>query len=221
MSQSQKLISHLISLKNPRNIEGMQRFGINSSNALGIRIPILRQLAKSHFKDHQLALDLWQSGFHEARILASMIDDPKQLTHEQMDEWVLDFNSWDICDQVCSNLFTKTKIFNEKIFEYSKRNEEFVKRSAFAMIASFAVKGKKEKDEVFLQFFELIENECCDSRIYVKKAVNWALRQIGKRNYELCRHSLELCEKLKQVDSPIARWISNDAERELRLKFKI
>jgi 3-methyladenine DNA glycosylase AlkD len=220
MSLSEKVLTHLISLQNKSNIQGMQRFGINASKALGIRIPVLRQLAKSHKKDHRLALDLWMSGYHEARILASMIEDPKQVTSAQMDDWVKDFNSWDLCDQVCSNLFTKVAGFQQKIFEYSEKNEEFIKRAAFAMIASYAVKGKKEKNEVFFDFFGIIQRESNDERIYVKKAVNWALRQIGKKNFELGKQALGVCESIRKIDTSTARWIANDAERELRTRYK-
>jgi 3-methyladenine DNA glycosylase AlkD len=220
MSSAPQILSHLLSLKNARNISGMARFGINPGNTIGISMPVLRKIASAHKNDHLLAEELWKSGYHEARILASMVANPKLLTKAQMDEWTEDFRSWDLCDQVCGNLFSKTQFVKEKIEEYAQRPEEFVKRTAFSLMAAYAVKGKTEKDEFFVEMFPIIEREAGDERNYVKKAVNWALRQIGKRNKGLCEKALECAERIKGQGTKSARWIANDAIRELSAKIK-
>ena len=146
------VIKKLESLANPKNVEGMARFGINSNNTLGISIYQLRPIAKENGKDHNLALKLWESGIHEARLLACFIDDPKKVTPEQMDSWAKDFDSWDICDQACTSLFDLTPFAWTKIFEWAKRDEEFVKRGAFALIAGLAVHDKVASDEKFEEY---------------------------------------------------------------------
>jgi 3-methyladenine DNA glycosylase AlkD len=194
----------------------MARFGINPDGALGVRIPDLRRLAKEIGTDHRLALSLWKSGLHEARILASMIDDPAAVTEPQMESWVRDFDSWDVCDQCCGNLFDRTPFAYPKAVEWTSRNEEFVKRAGFALMAWAAVHDKAEDDRVFLEFLPIIEREADDNRNFVKKAVNWALRQIGKRNRRLHRAALAAARRLsKRNDSRAARWIGADALREL------
>lgn len=215
----ERILNQLLALKNKANIQGMGRFGICADNVLGIRIPVLREIAKKHKKDHELAVQLWRTGYHEARILASMVDDPKLVTAEQMDEWVKDFQSWDLCDQVCINLFTKTKIFKDKIFEYSQHPSEYIKRAAFSMIASHAVKFKTTQIDPFLIYFPLIESASSDPRKMVKKSVNWALRQIGKKGKAFAEHVIPFCEHLKPLHPPTSTWIANDALRELRKKF--
>ena len=198
----------------------MKRFGIDSSSAFGVGMPVLREMAKSYKNDHALALDLWQTGYHEARILASIIADPKVLTQSQMDDWVKDFYSWDLCDQVCGNLFARSSFAVEKIEEYSCNKEEFIKRAGFALIASYAVKGKTVPDEIFMSFLPIIEREAWDNRNYVKKAVNWALRQIGKKNINLCEAALSTAHRIKEQNTPSAKWIAADAIRELTKKQK-
>jgi len=210
------ILSQLREMGTPAVREGMQRFGIDTTHALGVSIPALRALAKEIKKDHALALALWASKYHEARILASMIDDPAQVTVRQIDAWVKDFNSWDLCDQVCGNLFDRTAFVVEKAIAFSKRKEEFVKRAGFALMAEYAVHNKKAGDEVFLAFLPLIEKEAHDDRNFVKKAVNWALRQIGKRNARLREAAILTAERMLQQDSKAARWIARDALRELK-----
>lgn len=194
----------------------MARFGINPDRALGVRIPDLRRLAKEVGTDHRLALALWRSEVHEARIIASMIDDPTKVTEGQMESWVADFDSWDLCDQCCGNLFDRTSLAYRKAVEWSGRDGEFVKRAGFALIAWAAVHDKEADDRVFLELLPLIEQEAEDDRNFVKKAVNWSLRQIGKRNRRLHRAASAVARRLaKRNDSRAARWIGTDALREL------
>jgi 3-methyladenine DNA glycosylase AlkD len=200
---------------NPTYRAGMARFGIANGKALGVKIPEVRKLAKLIKKDHALAQKLWDTGIHEAQILASMIDDPKQVTPLQIDNWTKDFTSWDVCDQVCGNLFDRTPYAIEKALEYSKREEEFVKRAGFVLMAALAVHDKKAPDAVFIQFFHIIEREAWDERNFVKKAVNWALRQIGKRNAALRPLAIECAERILLQGSKAAKWIAADALREL------
>lgn len=211
-----QIISELKSLKDEKNIAGMARFGIETSKAFGIKLPVLRNMAKHYKNNHALALALWKTGYHEGRLLAIFIDDPKEITEKQMESWIKDFNSWDICDQACA-LFDKTPFALEKIFEWSKREKEFEKRAAFAMIAWMAVHLKKEPDIYFLQFLPVIENAGCDERNYVKKAVSWALRQIGKRNSTLNNTALKTAQKIKEKDCKAGRWIANDVIKELTM----
>jgi 3-methyladenine DNA glycosylase AlkD len=202
--------------KNAKNIIGMARYGINTDTAFGINLPVLRDLAKEIGKNHKLALDLWQSGYHEARMIAAFIDEPGKVTTAQMNDWVKDFNSWDICDQTVSNLFDKTPEAYELALAWSHESAEYVKRAGFVMMAALAVHDKKEADETFLQFFPVIEREAIDGRNFVKKAVNWALRQIGKRSLFLRDQAVETAVRISTQDSKSARWIAADALRELR-----
>jgi len=211
----EEIIRKLKSKKNKKNIEGMARFGINPENTLGIPIYVLRDLAKKIGKNHILAKQLWNSKIHEARILAGLITEPLKLTEKEMEKWVKDFNSWDICDQSCSNLFDKTEFAWKKAVEWTKREEEFVKRAGFVLMAILSVHDKKAKDKDFEKFFSLIEKHSRDERNFVKKAVNWALRQIGKRNLALNKKAIKLAKKIKKIGSKSARWIANDALREL------
>ena len=191
-------------------------FGINPATALCVRIPILRKFAHEIGKNHDLAQQLWQTNIHEARILAGMIDDYTLVTEQQMEFWVCDFNSWDVCDQVCSNLFDKTKFAYQKAHEWTLRDEEFVKRAGFVLMACLAVHDKHAHDQKFVTFFPLIKKESVDERNFVKKAVNWALRQIGKRNLVLNQAAINLADEIKIIDHKTARWIANDALRELQ-----
>ena len=210
-----EVIAELKKHYNPRNVEGMARYGINVEKAFGVNVPLLHALAKKIGKNHELALELWESGYHEARHVASMIDDPKLVTKSQMNKWVKDFNSWDICDGTCSNLFRKTPHAIEKIFEWCERKEEFVRRTGFSLICYVAVHDKKRDDKDFLQFFPIIKKHSVDERNLVKKAVNWALRSIGKRSKFLNKEALKLAKEIQSLDSKSARWIANDAIREL------
>ncbi len=209
------IIACLKSMGDPRNVEGMARFGISSRNTLGISMVALRRLAKDIKKDHGLALRLWDSGIHEARILATIIDDPKLVTPEQMESWAGQLESWDVCDQACGNLFDKTPYAHQKAREWCARDAEFVKRAGFALIAAIAVHDKKATDDQLEAFYPLIKAGAIDGRNFVKKAVNWALRQIGKRNRALNRSALALAREIAQIDSKAARWVANDAIREL------
>lgn len=208
------LIAQLEALANPANVSGMARFGINPVNTLGVSMPNIRRLGRRK-KDHALALALWESGIHEARILASIVDQPVLVTREQMDAWTTDFDSWDVCDQVCSNLYTKTPYAVEKALFWSNADQEFVKRAGFALMAYIAVHCKKVEDGVFLQFLEIIEGSADDGRNFVKKAINWALRQIGKRSSRLYLPALETSRRLAGSSDKSARWIGSDALKEL------
>jgi 3-methyladenine DNA glycosylase AlkD len=210
-----EIITRLKSLSNPKSMEGMARYGINPEKTLGVSIPSLRQLAKEIGKSHALAQQLWDTDIHEARILAGMIDEPDKVNDSQMERWVRDFDSWDVCDQCCMNLFDRTEFAYSKAIEWSSREEEFVKRAGFALMAVLASHDKKAGDEAFLKFFPAIEKESVDDRNYVKKAVNWALRQIGKRNINLNRMAIETAKNIRKIDSRAARWIAADALKEL------
>ena len=214
--EARKVISKLKSMADPRNVEGMARFGISTENTLGISVTSLRRYAKSIGTDHRLALELWGSGIHEARILAAIIDDPSEVTEGQMERWVGDFDSWDVCDQTCTSLFDRTPFAFSKAVEWSHREEEFVKRAGFALMAGLAVHHKTAPDEMFVGLLEHVKSESSDDRKYVKKAVNWALRQIGKRNMHLNAMAIEVAVEISEVDTRPARWIASDALRELR-----
>ena len=209
------ILSELKRQSNPRNVAGMARFGINPHRALGVSVATLRQLARRIGKNHSLALQLWNSGIHEARILASVIDEPAKVTPRQMERWVRDFDSWDVCDQCCGNLFDKTPFAYRKAAAWSRRREEFVKRAGFALMAALAVHDKETGDAAFIKFFPLIERAAIDDRNFVKKAVNWALRQIGKRNARLRRLAIASARRIRRQDSRSARWITAVALREL------
>ncbi len=211
----EEILKQFKSLSNPEAVAGMARFGINPSNTYGVSIPNLRKIAREAGKNHLLAQQLWSSGIHEARILASMIDIPENVTEEQMENWVDDFDSWDVCDQCCSNLFDKTEFAYQKAVKWSKKDEEFVKRAGFVLMAVLAVHDKKAKDEEFLKFLSIIKRESTDGRNFVKKAVNWALRQIGKRNLKLNQKAIEISKEIKRMDSKSSKWIASDAIREL------
>ena len=193
----------------------MTRFGIKADKAFGVSVPALRKLARSIGKDHRLAQDLWDTGLHEARELATMIAEPMQVTEESMERWVKDIDSWDICDHCCGNLWDKTPFAYRKAREWSRRPEEFVKRASFSLMASLAVHDKAASDDAFTKFLPVIKRESIDERNFVKKAVNWALRQIGKRNRNLNRQAIEIAREIQKLDSKSARWIAADALREL------
>jgi len=214
--KSEKIIEELRKQANQRNVEGMARYGIRPDTALGVPIPRLREIARRIEKDHELALELWTSGIHEAMILASFVDDDKLVTESQMEDWVKDFDSWDVCDQCCSNLFDRTLFAHKKAVEWSRRKEEFVKRAGFTLMAALAVHDKKSGDDEFLKFLPIIERESGDDRNYVRKAVNWALRQIGKRNEDLNIAAIETAEAIGGKGTKSARWIASDALKELR-----
>ncbi len=214
--KADEIISELKKHSNPKNLEGMARFGINVKDALAVSIPVLRKMAKKTGKDHELAVRLLKTGIHEAKILSGMIADPEKTDEGLMEAWVKDFDSWDLCDQVCMNLFDRASMAKQKAIEWSSREEEFVKRAGFALMAVLAVHNKKADDNYFLEFFPCIVKGAADERNYVKKAVNWALRQIGKRNESLKIEAIRLCSEILLFDSKAAKWIVVDALRELR-----
>jgi 3-methyladenine DNA glycosylase AlkD len=211
----EEILKLLQSQANPHNVAGMARYGINPHNTLGVSIPQLRKLASEQEMDHSLALALWQTGIHEARLLASMVDEAHQVDEAQMERWVRDFDSWDICDQVVSNLFDRTPFAYEKAREWSARSEEFVKRAGFVLMAGLAVHDKKAPDAAFASFFPILVREACDERNFVKKAVNWALRGLGKRNRSLNRIAIRTAQEIQELNCKAARWIAADALREL------
>jgi len=210
------ILKKLKSLSNPKALKYLVKYGINPKNNYGISIYTIRDVAKDIGTGHRLAQRLWNSGIHDARLLASMIDDPKQVTESQMEKWARDFDSWDVCDQVCSNLFDKTIFAYTKAHEWTERKEEFVKRAGFVLMAVLAVHDKKADDKRFEEFFKPIKRESTDERNYVKKAVNWALRGIGKRNLALNKKAIAVAKEIKNIDSSAARWIASDALRELK-----
>jgi 3-methyladenine DNA glycosylase AlkD len=210
------IIARLKSLANSANVAGMARYGINpEGELLGVSMPRLRAMAKEIGKDHDLALFLWDCGIHEARILASLVDNHREVLPEQMEEWASSFDSWDVCDQVCSNLFQKTPYALRKAIDWAKREETFVKRAGFVLMARIAIADKKAPDELFEQFYPLIMSESGDDRPMVRKAVNWAIRQIGKSNLNLNRRAVELSREIRLSGTKAGRWIAADALREL------
>ena len=216
MSIGAEIVAQLRSLRSPHNIEGQRRFGIAShTEQLGISAPQLRAIARLHRRDHGLALELWASGIHDARGLATIIDDSKQITRGQMERWVRDCDNWAVTDALAF-LFDRTSFAEAKAHAWSARRAEFVKRAGFSLMAGMAVHRKELPDEIFLRFLPVIAREATDDRNFVKKAVNWALRQIGKRNPRLRRAAIAEANRIQKLDSRAARWIAADALRELQ-----
>ena len=210
-----QIMEELKTQADPASLSGMERYGINTDNALGVKIPNLQALAKKIGNDHKLAYELWDTGINESRILAAMIDEPDKVDQKQMNAWVKDLNSWDVCDQVCSRLFDHTAHAWQMVEEWSSRHEEFVKRAAFTMMATLAVHDKRSRDGRFEMLIPLIKRESSDSRNYVRKAVNWALRQIGKRSRYLNSIAIRTAHELENSEDRTSRWIARDALREL------
>lgn len=214
-----EILEMLESLGSAENVAGMARYGIVTEKAFGVSAPVLKQLAKEIKKTaidrHEMACRLWDTGVHEARAIAFLIEDPKSATEEQMEEWVKDFDNWAICDSCCGTLFDKTQFAYKKAFEWSGRNEEFIKRAGIVLIAWLAVHDKKADDNSIAAFLPTLENNADDDRNFVKKAVNWALRQIGKRSLYLNELAVGSAERIKQQGTRPARWIAADALREL------
>ena len=209
------VLRELRSLGEARNVEGMARFGIVAKNVYGVAKPKMDLLARRIGRNRRLALDLWDSGVHDARILAGMIDDAAQVTSAQMDKWVRHFDNWDVCDGTCCHLFVFCGPAWKKAVQWSRRNEEFVKRAGFALMAYLAYRDKTAPDKKFVKLLAIIEQKAGDDRNFVRKAVNWALRNIGKRNVRLNRAAIQTAERIRQQDSRAARWIAGDALREL------
>ena len=211
------VVAELRAVADPSRLPGMARVGIDVDRALGVSMPHVRRIGRRHRRDHALAMYLWGSGIHEARILASLVDDPAQVTRDQMEAWVMDLASWDLCDQLTGNLFARTPFADAAARAWTKRPEEFVKRAGFALIAERAVHDRAASDRTFTAWFPAIRRGAGDDRNYVKKAVSWALRQIGKRNLELNAAAIALAEQLSTLDDRSTRWVGRDALRELRL----
>lgn len=205
--------------RNEKNILGQKRFGITGAESYGLSMPQLRSIAKSVGKNHTLAQDLWATQMREARHIAVMIAEKDKVTERLMERWVKDFDSWDIVDNCCSTLFCRTPFAYNKVLEWSNRKREFEKRAAFSLMAFLAVHDKKQSDKAFDEFLEIIIRESDDQRNFVKKAVNWALRQIGKRNIRLCNKAIASCKTIHEKGDAASRWIANDALRELK-KYK-
>ena len=212
---AQRAIARLKVLGNPANVAGMERFGVHAKKAYGVSTPALRKLAREIGVDQKLSLQLWTTGIHDARHLAALVGDPARVTPAQMERWARDFASWDVVDGCCCHLFVYTPHAWKKALAWSGREEEFVKRAGFALMAYLAVHDKKAGDEKFSRLLPVIQRAARDERHFVKKAVNWALRQIGKRNARLNKSAIVTGKKIRALGSPAARWIATDALREL------
>lgn len=212
----EKIIKRLKSLGDPEAAKGMARFGIDAGDAYGVSIPNLRKLAKEIGRDHEIALELWARPVRETRILAGMIADPELLTEETAEKWVQDFYDWEICDQTCFNVLDKTEYAYRKCFEWADREDEFVRRAGFALMARLGWTSKTLNNKDIEAFYPVIRKYATDPRNFVKKAVNWALRQIGKRNPALNKSAIALARDIIDIDSSSARWIARDALRELQ-----
>ena len=215
MPTTEEIITKLKAKARPDQLAGMARYGMKTENRLGVQIPELRRLAKEIGKDHKLGLELWRTGIAEARILASMVDEPEKLTNQQMDNWVKDIDSWDVGDQTCMNLFEKTPLAWKKIEEWSQRPEGFVKRTAFGLLACIAWHSKTATDEQFTALFPIIAQGATDERKSIQKAVSWALRNIGKRNPQLNWTAIQLAQKILETKTKPTRWVASDVTREL------
>ena len=220
MMTLREIIRCLKRLGSPKNVAGMARFGIITKKAFGVPTPELKQLAKEVKKEaidrHSLALELWKTGIHEARAIAYLIDDPKQVTEEQMESWAADFDNWAIVDGTCGHLFCRSPLAYKKVVEWSDRNEEFVKRAGIVLVAWLTVHDKKASDETIAEFLPLLEKHADDDRNFVKKAVNWSLRQVGKRSLKLNKLAIETADRIAEQNTKPARWIASDALRELK-----
>ena len=216
MASVEAVLTKLKAQAKPDQLAGMAKFGLTGDKRLGVAIPDLRKLAKAIGQDHALALALWETQIPEAMMLASMIDQPALVTDAQMEAWVQDFKAWDVCDQICLNAFRGSRLAWGKVHAWRQSEREFVRRAAFSLLAVLAVHDKQSGDGPFLAALALMEPAASDNRNFVKKAVNWALRNIGKRNQVLNAVAVETALKIQQQGSKSARWIAADALRELR-----
>ena len=210
------IIKKLKSLSNPKTVEGMVRFGIAANKTLGISMPVLRKLGKEIGKNHQLAIGLWDSGYHEAKILASIVAEIEKVDGKLMDKWIKGFDSWDVCDQVMMNLFWRSPLAYRKAMEWCDLEPEFERRAGFALMAILGWKDKEAKNSDYDKFIPLILKYSDDNRNYVKKAINWAIRQIGKKNKALNKKFIKVAEDVAKLDNKTAKWIAGDATRELK-----
>ena len=198
-----------------KNVEGMARYGIRAKKAFGVSMAAMRELAKKYGRSHELAEALWKTGWYEARILASFVDEPERVTPGQMDRWCRDFDNWAVCDTVCFHLFDKTPHAFKKIAQWSQNDEEFVKRAAFALLASTALHDRKSGDAPFALCLRLVEGAATDDRNFVKKGVSWGLRGVGRRSAALHEAAVALAKRLSSSTSATARWIGRDALKDL------
>jgi 3-methyladenine DNA glycosylase AlkD len=211
----ERVVAELRRLGTKRNVEGMARYGIRAAKVFGVSKPKLDALAREIGKNHSLGLALWATGIQDAKILAGLISEPGKVTASQMELWVRDFDNWDTCDGTCCHLFVFAKDAWPKAFAWTKREEEFQKRAGFALAAYLGYRDKSAGDANYLEFLKVIEREAGDERNFVRKAVNWALRNIGKRNPRLNRAAIAAARRLQKKASRAARWIAADALREL------
>jgi 3-methyladenine DNA glycosylase AlkD len=217
MNVTAKIVADLRARRKPGAVEGQRRYGITPQGEhLGICASVLREIARRHRRDHALTLELWETGIHEARIIAALIDDPRQVSRSQMERWARECDNWAVIDACCCVLFDRTPFAIEKVRRWTTRKAEYVKRGGFVLMAGLAVHRKELPDAVFLEFLPVIRREADDERNFVKKAVNWALRQIGKRSPRLRCAAIAEAIKIRQLDSRAAHWIANDALRELQ-----
>jgi 3-methyladenine DNA glycosylase AlkD len=215
--KSTEILQKLATRQDPRAVEGMAHYGIVARKVLGgWSMPELRKLARDIGPAHGLAQKLWASEIYEARLLAIMIDEPEKISERQLEKWVKDFDNWAVCDGACIHLFRYTRFAHSKCVEWSSRQEEFVKRAAFSLMAGLTVADRTASNRNFLKFLPLIKRAAMDERNLVKKSVNWALRQIGKRNLQLNRAAIAAGQVIQGLDSRAARWIAADALRELQ-----
>ena len=212
----EEIIAELKANADPEYAEGSARFALPTDNLIGVRIPVLRRIAKRIGTEHELAERLWENQWREARLLGILVADPALVTEEQMEEQAARFDNWGVCDGFCCDLFDRTPFAWKKAYEWAERDEEFIKRGAFAIVAGLAAHDKSAPDERFIEFLEVIKAKSDDERNFVWKAVNWALRNIGKRNIALNAAAIEAAEEIIEIGTKAGRWIARDALRELR-----
>ncbi|HUU79512.1 MAG TPA: DNA alkylation repair protein [candidate division Zixibacteria bacterium] len=200
---------------NPENLVGMAKFGITPDHAYGVSLPVIRDLAKEIGKNHLLAQELWNTNIREPRILACMIADPNKVTEELLEKWVRDFDYWEICDQCIMNLFVKTKFAYTKSLEWVRRDDEYIRRSGFVLMAILSYRDKKTDDSKFLSFLPICKKYSTDQRNIVKKAISWSLRRIGARNLFLNKEVLKLTDELMMIESSSAKWIAKDVAKDI------
>ena len=215
LDKAAEIVARLESLASSANAAGMARFGIRGARVLGVPVKTLRAIAREVGRSHMLAEELWDSGIHEARILASIVAEPRRVDLRQMERWAFDLDSWDLCDQCCTNLWVRTPFARNQALVWSEWGEEFIKRAGFVLMAQVAGKDKQAPDTLFHTYLTRIEQQAHDPRNFVKKAVNWALREIGQRNIALNEAAIAVAQRLQASESPVARWVGSDALREL------
>jgi 3-methyladenine DNA glycosylase AlkD len=211
-----RAVSELVRHGEKRNVQGMASFGIRSKKIYGVSKPKMDEIARTIGKNHTLGLNLWKTGIHDARLLGMLICNPERVTSSQMEQWVKDFDNWDVCDGTCCHLFVEAKLAWNKAFSWTKRKQEFEKRAGFALVAYLAIHDKTAGDAPFRKFLKVIEREAWDERNFVRKAVNWALRNIGKRNRRLNRAAIATAERIRRDGAGASPWIAADALRELK-----